>query len=818
MKQRTRHIRTTIRSKLTLQMLLVGLVPLLVLGGVAYITMSRSVDLFSRGLERSVATMEKQVVGAGLTKAADDLATQIDSYLEERVKDVLIWASDPLVVDAATRADGIARRRGWPGYPAIAEDAKEIERIEGEMKASRTLDPVPAATQYLKDQLAQSQVYREIFFTDKNGYNVAVSNPTSDFVQSDEEWWVNAWKHQIDIGGTSQNPAAMKKTAGPTGARVTFDESAGVWSVAISVRVDDPRSKQPLGVMKAILDISAVQQLASRVAAKIPGSDVKVLVASTGNVIADTAVQHARKFIMSKEGNLLARRFKPAEMVAQTGGPRAGYLIGPSESHGTTASAEQVIGYSRTAAKGEFKDLPAFDGLGWAVVVGQEKELALAALADLERVQGTLVSQRRYFQALVLGVLVLATGAIVGVGSVLSRRISTPLRELSQAAENISTGNLNVKVPVRSHDEVGQLAATFNDTVSRLRGLVQTEAERDEERRRREELQQNISRFLDTATEIAQGDLSKRGMVTSDVLGNVVDSINVMVDEIGTVIKDVRQAAHQVTLSANEMIVSMEQMGGAAQVQAREAMGVSGSMEELTSSVRQVARNADASARAVQSTLDASEKGEQSVRNILSGMQRIRGEAQSISKKIKSLADRSLEISEIVNTIEDIASQTHLLALNAAIEAAGAGDAGVRFAVVADEVRKLAERSARAAKDIVGLIKGIQAETQEAVVAMEDGTREVEAGYRVTLETGENLRAIGELSRKAAELAQAISHATAQQVRAVEGAAVAVQSIAGVSVQTEQGVLETRKSMDQLVRLSEELMGNLARFRLSAQG
>src|SRR5215475_8102259 len=126
-------------------------------------------------------------------------------------------------------------------------------------------------------------------------------------------------------------------------------------------------------------------------------------------------------------------------------------------------------------------------------------------------------------------------------------------------------------------------------------------------------------------------------------------------------------------------------------------------------------------------------------------MQRIRSEVQGISKKIKSLADRSLEVSQIVTTIEEISSQTNLLALNAAIEAAGAGETGLRFAVVADEVRKLAERSSKAAKDIVVLIKSIQSETQQAVVAMEEGTREVEAGYRVSVETGESLHEIGKI-------------------------------------------------------------------------
>ncbi|HXG02665.1 MAG TPA: methyl-accepting chemotaxis protein [Candidatus Binatia bacterium] len=402
------------------------------------------------------------------------------------------------------------------------------------------------------------------------------------------------------------------------------------------------------------------------------------------------------------------------------------------------------------------------------------------------------------------------------MGVVFARRVTRPVAEVVKVAERVGQGDLSRLVPVTSGDEIGQLAATFNDTVVRLRSLVQTEAERDEERRKREELQRNITRFLDTATEIAQGDLTRRGEVTSDILGSVVDAINVMVDELGVLIKDVRHAAQQVAGSAGEMIATMDQMTAGSQVQAREAMGVSSAMEELTLSVRQVAENAEASASAARLTLDAAEKGGEAVKASLAGMQRIRGEVQAISRKIKSLADRSLEISEIVNTIEEIASQTNLLALNAAIEAAGAGEHGLRFAVVADEVRKLAERSAKAAKDIVVLIKAIQNETQEAVVAMEEGTREVEAGYRTAVQTGDALREIGDISRKSAELAHDISLATQQQVRGVESVAVAVQSIASVAVQTEQGVVEARKSLDHLVRLADELMASLAKFKLAA--
>ena len=447
--------------------------------------------------------------------------------------------------------------------------------------------------------------------------------------------------------------------------------------------------------------------------------------------------------------------------------------------------------------------------IGVPVLAGQLGTVRVGM--DRSIIEHTAAATGRWLLSVFSGVAAVAVLA----GVIFARRITKPIAQVVRIAERVGQGDLSKLVSVTSRDEIGQLAHTFNDTVVRLRSLVQTEAERDDERRRREDLQRNITRFLDIATEIAQGDLSKRGDVTSDILGSVVDAINVMVDELGALIKDVRQAAHQVSGSANDLIVTMGQMTAGAQAQSREAMGVSSAMEELTLSVRQVAENAEASASASRLTLDSAQKGGDAVKTSLAGMQRIRGEVQGISKKIKALADRSLEISEIVNTIEEISSQTNLLALNAAIEAAGAGEAGLRFAVVADEVRKLAERSARAAKDIVVLIKTIQTETQEAVIAMEEGTKEVESGFRTAVQTGDNLREIGEISRKSSELAHDISLATQQQVRGVESVAVAVQSIAGVAVQTEKGVVEARKTMDHVVRLAEELMTSLTRFKLA---
>jgi len=445
--------------------------------------------------------------------------------------------------------------------------------------------------------------------------------------------------------------------------------------------------------------------------------------------------------------------------------------------------------------------VPMLGGQLGTVRVGMDKSI----------IEGAAAKSGWFLFAVFGGVALLAVVA----GAVFARRITRPLGEIVRVAEQVGRGDLSHSVRVRSHDEIGQLARTVNDTVTRLRSQVLTETERDEEKRRREDLQKNIAVFLETVTQISQGDLRKRGEVTPDVLGNVVDAVNLMVEEIGALLADVRHAAIRVAGSANDMLGATDQMASGAEKQAREATTVSREVETMSRSVQLVASNAASAATAAGQTLEAATRGESAVRDSLAGMQRIRGEVQVISKRIKSLGDRSLEISEIVDTIEEIASHTNLLALNAAIEAAGAGESGVRFAVVADEIRKLAERAANATKDIAARIRTVQAETQEAVVAMEEGTREVEAGYKVTIRAEESLKAIAGISRTSAELAQEISASSQQQVRGADGVVRAMRSIADVAVHTEQAVLQTRRTVDDLVKLADELTRSLSRFKLA---
>jgi twitching motility protein PilJ len=155
-----------------------------------------------------------------------------------------------------------------------------------------------------------------------------------------------------------------------------------------------------------------------------------------------------------------------------------------------------------------------------------------------------------------------------------------------------------------------------------------------------------------------------------------------------------------------------------------------------------------------------------------------------------------------------------VLALNAAIQAASAGEAGRGFSVVAEEVQRLAERSGEATRQIEAIVKTIQADTQDAVAAMEKSTVGVVEGTKLSDAAGQALEEIRKVSRDLAALIGGISSQTQKQLASVSAVTEAMQGILRITEETTEGTKQTNVSISQLTGLAAELRSSVAGFKV----
>lgn len=266
----------------------------------------------------------------------------------------------------------------------------------------------------------------------------------------------------------------------------------------------------------------------------------------------------------------------------------------------------------------------------------------------------------------------------------------------------------------------------------------------------------------------------------------------------------------ELAAAAQELQAASQQQASGATEQASAVTQVSTTIEELGSTARQIAQSSDHVAQASQQTLENLSSGQDAVDESIQAMERIRGRVGDVSTRVLSLGERSQQIGEIIDLIDDISDETHLLALNAAIEAAGAGEHGRRFAVVAAEVKSLANRTLAAAKEVKGVIAEIRQATAAAVLAAEEGSKEVERGVELAHRAGQTMDNIVMVAERTAQSAAEIGLATAQQQSASEQVVETMREIAEVARQTALGSRQMAESAAILTGIADRLHGIVA--------
>ncbi|MBB6519890.1 methyl-accepting chemotaxis protein [Pseudoteredinibacter isoporae] len=326
--------------------------------------------------------------------------------------------------------------------------------------------------------------------------------------------------------------------------------------------------------------------------------------------------------------------------------------------------------------------------------------------------------------------------------------------------------------------------------------------------------QQAILRLLDELADLADGDLTTSATVTEDFTGAIADSVNYAIDQLRILVSRINETSTSVSSAAQGTQQTALHLAEASEHQAQEIAGASAAVNEMAVTIDQVSVNAAESAGVAERSVTIANNGAKVVQNTITGMDTIREQIQDTSKRIKRLGESSQEIGDIVSLINDIADQTNILALNAAIQASMAGDAGRGFAVVADEVQRLAERSAAATKQIEGLVKAIQNDTNEAVMSMEQTTTEVVKGARLAQDAGVALEEIEGVSSSLAELIQSISNAARQQASSAGHISNTMNVIQEITSQTSSGTSATAQSIGNLADMATDLQDSVAGFTL----
>jgi len=358
---------------------------------------------------------------------------------------------------------------------------------------------------------------------------------------------------------------------------------------------------------------------------------------------------------------------------------------------------------------------------------------------------------------------------IVGVFAYfMAQSISKPILEMEAIAKKISEGDLTLEISdSKSNDELGKLKNSFKEMLKGLRLLVYQVRD-----------------------------------------GSTLVTFNS---------EQVQSSTEQMNSSVQQISSTISQISKGSQLQAKELEETSRVVEKLTSDMKKLEAKSGMAATLAREVGVISETGSKSASEADFRMSKIISVTNDSSKKIRELADRSREITTVLEVIRKIADQTNLLALNATIEAARAGDAGQGFAVVADEVKRLAEGSARSSEEIAELIAKIQEDAQSTVESIESSSSEVAEG-RIVIDKA--LRSLNEIASKVKDVSVNVldvANTTKTQVSEIEKLSKAASEIAAVSEQNASATEEASAATEQQISGTQEIIASIQNMTIMAE-
>lgn len=732
----------TIRTKILSLVMAVVLVSVVILTGLTSLIFSRA---------------QLESTSENLLRQSDQALHDTISIITGNVNNLKTLALAPSLVQAVEAANQAHQGRDQAELTAeIArldqawkDEATSVEDLVSQISENETSQFLQAFTRNFPEEV-------EVFVTDRQGLNVAMTDRTGDYLQADEGWWQGAYHDGQGAIYVSE---------------VGYDESTAVWAVDLGVPVYDRQGKTVIGVLRGTVDISPLFQAIA---------DLKF--GKTGNaLLLDQAGN-----ILQADNPALFMQPAPPEMITALNQEQRGWRTDLHDLAGNPA----LLVYSQSQA--EIGQL-----LGWRLVLHEDLAEIYAPIRQM------VITHAGIGAAIILVMIGLALWGI--------RSITRPLGFVTAQAQQLAHGRvLDQPHPNHSYDnrkdELGQLLLAFEA----LRGYMR--------------------QMTAGAQQLARGDLTvliqphSADDHLSHAFVEMIANLNQLIRRIIESADAVETAAQEQTRTAQQTSQATQQIAASNQHQVGSIGRVFEISSQISGAINQVAANAQNSTRLAEEAAQFARQGVTTVEANAASIGLIQTKVGHSVERFREMGWRSEQIGTILETIEDIASQTNLLALNAAIEAARAGEHGKGFAVVADEVRKLAEKSATATQEIAGLVQGIQQTVSEAVIAMEEGAVEVENGVARAHKSGQALSKILQategVTRQITEIAAAIEQMNASSgelMEAMSNVSAVVQENSAATEEISAQADEATTSASALSQMAQTLQTLTAQFTLISE-
>ena len=325
-----------------------------------------------------------------------------------------------------------------------------------------------------------------------------------------------------------------------------------------------------------------------------------------------------------------------------------------------------------------------------------------------------------------------------------------------------------------------------------------------------------INMFVKTAKNLTSGDKDltiRLTTKTKDELAELALYFNTFIENVQTIVKEVKEAAQDVASGNNQLAATMEEFSATFSSQAEQVDNIVVDMNVIKNNSEEATNEMSQNLNKIDETTQRTIEGQHKLNNIKNTMLEISDNTKQLSKIIDNLLESSTQIGEILTVINDIADQTNLLALNAAIEAARAGDAGRGFAVVADEVRKLAERTTKATSEIENIISSLQHESEQAAVAMKSADTSVSTGVDVIEETASSFTYVVDGVNDVTNSTHSMMTNFEEQYHTIQDVTDKTQAIASGIEESNVAVSEVTVTVDHLQERTEKLKTLVEQFK-----